>query len=103
MRSLIIIWILVLVTIIGGGVYMSNAINELIERVPETHTSAVTSFNSLEVRNSTSSDKQLITYAEDNTTEVQLLQDTDYLQVTRHWAFLQDTQTANAIQGSFNQ
>lgn len=58
MKSLIIIWLTVLVVLVGGGLYMNHAINELVESLPEQHTSVLRGFNSLEVVNSDSTQLQ---------------------------------------------
>lgn len=49
MKQLIIIWLLVLITIIGGSLYMNHAINDMLEAIPEAHTSVLTPQTSLEV------------------------------------------------------
>lgn len=59
MKSLIIIWLLVLVTLVGGGVYMNHAINGMLEAIPEAHTSVLTAQTSLEVVNSYGEQKTL--------------------------------------------
>jgi flagellar basal body-associated protein FliL len=49
MRSLVIIWLLVLVTLVGGAVYMNHAINSMVESLPEARTAVLTPRTSLKV------------------------------------------------------
>lgn len=93
MKSLIIIWVLVLVTIIGGTVYMNHTINNMIKRLPEDNTSVLTGFNSLEVQNSNSTQLQPVqALYEDEETPAQVIQPTEFIQVTRHYWFIQGTE-----------
>lgn len=110
MKSLIIIWLLVLVTLVGGFWYMNTAINQLIQEIPKdsviinhcntngmvllTHSKCVlTGFNSLEVHNSNPTQLQPVqALYEDEYTPAMELQPTEYLQVTRHSWFIQGTE-----------
>ncbi len=65
MKSLIIIWLLALVTIIGGGLYMNHAINGMIEQLPEEHTSVLTPQSTLEV---------VYNYQEQKTADIHVLE-----------------------------
>ncbi len=82
MKSLIIIWVAVLITLIGGTIYMNHAINGMIERVPENSVRInycntngmvvltankchISGFNSLEVINN---------YQEQKTANINLLE-----------------------------
>jgi flagellar basal body-associated protein FliL len=100
-KSLIIIWVIVLVTIVGGSAYMISEINKMVEE----QTDVVSGSNSLRVVNSTSKDLQPQTfYAEDEITVHETLQPTtvgNYMQYQKHYTFLQPTVTANELQGSF--
>ena len=60
MKSLIIIWLLVLVVLVGGLVYMNHVINELVKAVPETRVAVLRPISSLEVVNSNSSNKDTL-------------------------------------------
>lgn len=101
MKSLTIIWLVVLAVIVGGGLYVNHAIGQMIGEMPDSHTSVLTPQSTLTVLNSDSSMLQPSqALYEDEYTPAMELQLTDYLQVSRHWAFLQDTNSIGGTQGN---
>ena len=91
MRSLIIIWLLVLVTLVGGSLYMNHVIGQMLV---ETQTSVLTPRTSLEVHSANSTQLQPAGMSyEDEYTPVMAVQPADYSkQTTRHYYFLQPTE-----------
>ena len=94
-------------TLVGGTIYMNNEVNKLLKEVPEAQTSVLTGFNSLEVTSANSNELQAKTfYAEDEIPMHETLQPTtvgNYMQYQKHYGFIQPTETARVVQGSFNQ
>lgn len=58
MKSLIIIWLVVLAVIVGGSAYMNHAIGQMIVEMPDSHTSVLTPRSTLTVQSSDSSTLQ---------------------------------------------
>ncbi|MBA3678772.1 hypothetical protein H0W80_01065 [Candidatus Saccharibacteria bacterium] len=97
MKVLIAIWIVAGLVVVGGTVYMSNAIDGMIKAVPEGHTMVLKPVSALEVTSSNASlDLQPagLRY-EDETTEAQVLQPAEidnHLQPMKHSWFIQGTE-----------
>lgn len=90
MRSLIIIWLAVLVTLIGGTIYMNHAINIMVKSLPDEYTSVLTPQTSLEV---------VYNYGEQKTADIHILEpkvSADYLQYG-YGSYVLD------LQGSYNE
>lgn len=93
MKSLIIIWLVVLAVVVGGSAYMNHAIGQMIEEMPAPRIGLVRG-SSIEVVQSTDSVALQPAGAvyEDETTATMIVQPADYSkQTTKHYWFLQPT------------
>jgi hypothetical protein len=93
MKSLIIIWLAVLVTIVGGSAYMNHAIGQMIEEMPDSHTSVLTPRTSLEV---------VYNYSEQKTANINVLEPKVSDVYLQYGAYTQTLPSPQPLQGSLN-
>lgn len=93
MKSLIVIWLLVLAVVVGGSAYMNHAIGQMIEEMPEARTSVLTPRTSLEV---------VYNYQEQRTTNINVLEPKVSDVYLQYGAYTQTLPSPQPLQGSLN-
>ena len=93
MKSLIVIWVAVLVTIVGGSAYMNHAIGQMVQEMPDSHTSVLTPRTSLEV---------VYNYGEQKTAPIHVIEPKVRDVYLQYGEYAQTLPSPQQLQGSLN-
>jgi len=98
--------LVVLAVVVGGSAYMNHAIGQMVQEMPDSHTSVLTPRSTLTVENSNPSTLQPVqALYEDETLPAWTIQPTmldNDLQHMRHYTFLQDVAPQMMLQPTYD-